>query len=60
MKEKISQIIRKAIKDSPLSTKQLQAKSGVSSTIMYRIINGKNYTIDSLEKLSEALEIKIM
>jgi transcriptional regulator with XRE-family HTH domain len=59
MKKRIAEIIRQAHKDSGLSMNSLERRSGVSKTIIYKILAEKGYAIDSLDRLLDTMKIDI-
>ena len=59
MKEEISKFINQSINDSRQSINQIEKDSGVSKTIIYKILRGENYNIDSLNKLCVHLGVSI-
>ncbi len=56
----IGEFLKEIIADDKLVVRELERKSGVSSHIIYSILNGSaNYTIDSLIALFGAMEIRL-
>lgn len=59
VKKIIGQFFRELIDERNLVIEQITRETGLSKTIIYAIINGKGYTMDSLVKLCRHLQIHI-
>jgi len=55
MERKLSLILGEQMRRRDLSTRAISAEIGVSHTTINRILNGKNVSVDTLEKVSEYL-----
>lgn len=55
----IGKFINQAIKDRGFNKDSLERASGVSKTIIYKIIKGENYEITSLIRVMRCLQIHL-
>lgn len=55
--QKIGEAIQMAVDDRHFSLAKLERESGVSKTILYKIIRGQGYEIRSLVRVMRALQI---
>lgn len=57
--KKIGEAVSFAMKERKKSFYQLAAESGVSRTIIYKIVNGEGYEIKSLIRLLAVLQVHL-
>ena len=57
--EQIGEEIRKQIFDKKTTISKLSEESGVCRAVVYKVLEGKMYKIDSLLRLTDVLGIKV-